>query len=118
MLDLRIVVAIARVCHEANRAYCATLGDHSQPEWPYTPEWQRVSAIAGVAAALDNPDQTPELSHQGWLDQKHADGWVYGKVKDPVRKEHPCMVEYDALPAEQRTKDHLFLTIVRALAPE
>lgn len=39
---------IAKVCHEANRAYCAGIGDHSQKSWEESPDWQRTSAINGV----------------------------------------------------------------------
>lgn len=108
-------VDIAQVCHEANRAYCLTLGDASQPPWADAPQWQKQSAVMGVNAALDNPDQTPELSHRGWSAQKLADGWKYGPVKDPEKKEHPCLVEYHELPENQRRKDALFLAVVRAL---
>jgi hypothetical protein len=38
-------------------------------------------------------------------------------VKDPEKKEHPCFVPYESLPAEQQAKDHLFKGIVAALAP-
>lgn len=34
-----------------------------------------------------------------------------------MRKTHPCLVEYENLPPEQRAKDHLFKAIVDALAP-
>lgn len=109
---------IARVCHEVNRAYCASLGDHSQPAWEDAPDWQRESARTGVAAIVDNPETTPEQSHEGWLAQKRADGWTYGPVKDAEKKEHPCFVPYGQLPAEQRAKDYLFGAVVRALAFE
>jgi len=107
---------IARVCHEANRAWCAEHGDQSQPPWDAAPEWQRTSAIAGVEHALANPDGTPRDSHESWLKHKDADGWTYGPVKDPEAKTHPCMLPYDELPPEQRAKDALFTAIVRALA--
>ena len=113
---MRTVEDIAWVCHEINRAYCAATGDHSQPPWPEAPEWQKASAIQGVEAALADPDLKPEDSHVGWMAQKEADGWRYGPVKDPERKEHPCMIPYDRLPPEQRVKDHLFLAVVRSLA--
>lgn len=105
---------IARICHEVNRAYCATLGDTSQVAWADAPQWQKDSAIAGVQAILDNPDTTPEQSHEVWLAQKRADGWTYGPVKDAVKKEHPCFVPYAELPLEQQGKDHLFGAVVRA----
>lgn len=105
---------LARIAHETNRAYCQSIGDNSQPPWEQAPEWQRDSAIAGVAGALS--DYTPEQSHESWLEHKRADGWVYGPTKDPSRKQHPCMVPYADLPPEQRAKDALFTGVVRAAA--
>ena len=106
---------IARVAHEINRAYCASLGDASQPAWEEAPEWQRASALAGVDMHLANPDATPEQSHESWLAQKVADGWTYGPVKDAEKKQHPCCVPYADLPAEQKAKDYLFRGVVHAL---
>ena len=106
---------IARVAHEINRAYCASLGDASQPAWEDAPEWQKASALAGVDMHLANPDATPEQSHESWLAQKSAEGWKYGPVKDAEKKEHPCCVPYADLPAEQKAKDYLFRGVVHAL---
>lgn len=109
---------IARACHEINRAYCQALGDNSQPPWEEAPPWQRESAINGVRFHIANPDSTPEDSHNSWLAEKETDGWVYGEVKDPDKKEHPCMVPYDQLPQEQRVKDYLFQATVQSLVRE
>lgn len=109
------VASIARVCHEANRAYCITQGDHSQPRWDEAPDWQRNSAVDGVEAILEGRVRSAEDSHINWLRDKFAAGWVYGPVKDPEKKEHPCCVTYDQLPVEQRRKDALFFAIVTAL---
>lgn len=106
---------IAQVAHEINRAYCASLGDTSQPAWADAPEWQQASALAGVDMHLANPDATPEQSHASWLAQKVADGWVYGEVKDAEKKQHPCCVPYDELPPEQKAKDYLFRAVVHSL---
>lgn len=105
--------AIARIAHEVNRAYCEALGDHSQPTWDDAPDWQRDSALNGVRfhVAADHP---PAASHEAWLAQKVADGWVYGLVKDPVRKQHPCLVPFNQLPREQQAKDFLFRAVVHA----
>lgn len=108
-------VSIAKVCHEVNRAYCASIGDLSQPSWDDAPEWQRTSAVNGVKFTRENPGATPADSHNSWLEEKRADGWKYGPAKDPEKKEHPCFVPYDELPAEQRTKDYLFQAVVRSL---
>lgn len=107
--------AIARVCHEANRAYCRELRDDSQPSWDDAPAWQKESAIAGVAMHLADRATTPQSSHHAWSEHKRERGWVHGPVKDPDAKTHPCLVPFDELPIEQQKKDTLFLAIVRAL---
>ena len=109
---------IARVCHEANRAYCEGIGDASQPLWNDAPDWQRSSAISGVEMILKDPDTYPEKSHEGWLEEKRRTGWKYGPVKDPEKKEHPCFLPYNELPANQKIKDHLFGAIARILMKE
>lgn len=111
-----ILMAIAATCHAANAAYCRSLGDDSQPEWNDAPDWQRYSAVLGVQFHLANPDAGDSASHDSWMAQKVADGWVYGEVKDPEAKTHPCIVPFDQLPPEQQFKDTLFRTLVHALA--
>lgn len=106
---------IAEVCHEANRGYCAALGDDSQLPWADAPEWQKESARKGVQFIIDNPDAGPSASHESWLAEKEATGWKYGPVKDAEAKTHPCFVPYDDLPVEQRAKDYIFGAIVRAM---
>lgn len=107
--------SIARVAHEVNRAYCEAFGDKTQPSWEDAPEWQRSSAINGVEFHKANPDAGPNHSHDSWLAEKRAAGWKFGPVKDPQKKEHPCFVEYDELPVEQKAKDFLFRAVVHAL---
>ena len=111
------VSAIAKVCHEANRALCDGLGDNSQKPWEDAEQWQQVSAINGVNFNLQNPDAPASASHDSWLEEKRAAGWKYGEVKNADLKEHPCFVPYEQLPLEQQAKDHLFKAIVAALSP-
>jgi len=108
---------IAQVCHETNRAFCQRLGDNSQLPWDEAPEWQRTSAVNGVQFKLDNPDAPPSASHDSWLKEKTKTGWKFGPVKDAEKKEHPCFVPYEELPADQQAKDALFIGIVNALKP-
>lgn len=108
-------ILIASVAHEANRAYCLTLGDTSQLPWTQAPDWQRKSAITGVDKILDGTITRPDQSHESWLEEKRQDGWKYGPVKDAEKKEHPCFVPYQELPPEQQRKDALFFAVVTAL---
>lgn len=109
------LVDIAKVAHELNKAYCESLGDFSQPEWKDAPEWQKSSAVNGVAFHLENPDATPSASHESWLKQKTEEGWKYGPVKNPSIKEHPCFLPYEQLPAEQKAKDFIFRQTIHSL---
>jgi len=106
---------IARICHEANKAYCESLGDFSQFSWLQSPDWQKNSSIAGVKFRLNNIHGTPEEQHQAWLVQKRETGWKYGPVKDVDKKEHPCFLPYNNLPELQKVKDVLFISIVDCL---
>lgn len=106
---------IARVCHEANRSICDQNHDFSQVAWEQAQEWQRQSAIQGVQYVLDNPDSSSEDLHNEWCKAKTLDGWVYGEVKDVVRKTHPCLVAYQKLPQDQQSKDVVFRGIVNLL---
>jgi hypothetical protein len=106
---------IARVCYEVNRAYCAALGDLSHQPWEETTIELRESAHRGVLLHLQDSTLTPEKSHEAWMAQKLADGWVYGEKKDPEAKTHPCIKPYAELPQEQRVKDWLFKGVVASL---
>jgi hypothetical protein len=109
---------IARVCHDANRAWCKSAGDHSQSAWEAAPSWQQDSAINGARFLLENPDASLSAQHENWMAEKIANGWVHGTEKNPdaTPPTHPCLVPYDQLPEHQRKKDALFCAIVKALA--
>ena len=108
------ILLCAKAAHEINRVYCQAQGDESQQHWEDAPDWARESAIKGVQGALAG--NTPEQSHEGWLEEKRRTGWKYGPVKDADLKEHPCCVPYGQLPPQQQVKDHLYLLVVRAMA--
>lgn len=107
---------IARVAHEVNRAYCQSLGDYSQPAWEDAPQWQRDSAMTGVKLHIENPEASASASHESWMAEKVAAGWVWGPEKNPELKQHHCIVPFDALPEAQQAKDYIFRGVVHALA--
>lgn len=111
------VMEVAKIAHEANRAYCQILGDHSQKPWDEAPDWQRHSAVDGVMFVLNTPTATVSASHENWLATKKKEGWRYGPVKDEERKEHPSFLPYDQLPLKQQLKNHLFRCIVLVYKP-
>lgn len=105
----------ARCAHEANRAWCAQIGDLSQKSWDEAPEWQRHSALRGVEAVARG--ESSEQLHESWMRDKLAAGWVFGFEKRPeaTPPTHPCLVPYDQLPSEQRVKDALFRGVARSV---
>ena len=105
---------VAKICHEANKAYCATIGDNTQPSWEDAPEWQKESAINGVRFHCLNENTTPADSHNSWLKEKTEQGWSWGEIKDAEKKEHPCFTAYENLPKSQQIKDYIFKNIVEA----
>lgn len=109
-------IDVARIAHEINKAYCEGIGDKSQVSWDEAPDWQKESAINGVKFHFENPDARASSSHDNWLAEKAGDGWVYGEVKDPEKKEHPCMVAFPDLPVEQQAKDHIFKAVCKSLS--
>lgn len=104
----------ARAAHEVNRAYAMSLGDFTHAPWDTAPEEQKRSCRQGVVDVATN-ELNPEQAHEAWRTAKLADGWSYGTVKDREKKTHPCMVSYAELPEEQRYKDVLFTTVVKAM---
>lgn len=112
MIEGHDVLTIAKIAHEANRAYCLSVGDDSQLPWLEAPEWQKVSAINGVRFHIANPTANAEQSHVNWMADKKADGWSYGPEKDAVNKKHPCFIPYKELPEVHRVKDHIFRSVV------
>ena len=107
-----LVGDIAGICHEANRQYCVANGDHSHDSWEETDPELRQSAVEGVLAVLEIPEISNREMHRLWRESKVSLGWKWGPVKDSVKKEHPCICEYNLLPEYQRLKDALFINVV------
>jgi hypothetical protein len=106
---------IARTAYNVNKAYCESLGDHSFGPWDEAPDWQKNTTKLGVDFVIANPSLPASAQHEAWLALKEAQGWKYGYKKDPEKKEHPCMVAFDELPANQQAKDFIFKAVVDSL---
>ncbi|MEM0985462.1 MAG: RyR domain-containing protein [Pseudomonadota bacterium] len=109
------VEAMARVVHEAVRAWQTANGQSAAPPWSKAPKWMRDSTAESVQFTLDNPDAPDSAQHDQWMEQKIRDGWSYGPIKDAKKKTHPMLKPYDALPDLEQRKDALFRAIVTAL---
>lgn len=107
---------IAMVCHEANRAYCATQGDLSHAPWDQAPQSLKDSVVSGVLSLMADPSLSPQDLHKLWRGRRISEGWTYGKVKDFEKKTHPNLVTFEELPPQEQVKDYLFHSIVTVLS--
>lgn len=52
-------------------------------------------------------ERLAENVHDLWACQRLADGWTYGPCRDDLKKEHPCLVPYAALPEVEKQYDRV-----------
>ncbi|XP_073986803.1 ryanodine receptor isoform X3 [Rhodnius prolixus] len=50
-------------------------------------------------------DRLAENIHEMWAMNKIEAGWMYGEVRDDVRRLHPCLVQFDKLPPAEKRYD-------------
>lgn len=43
--------------------------------------------------------------HEVWAKNRLAEGWIYGPVRDDVKRQTPCMVAYEDLPENEKEYD-------------
>lgn len=60
------------------------------------------------------PDDIIELGeiiaknvHEQWASNRIKQGWKYGIKRNEIKKEHPCLVEYDKLSEEEKEYDRI-----------
>jgi hypothetical protein len=100
---------IAKVSHEAHRAWGEVNGDTSNVPWEAADEPERTFAIEAVKEALEGAG--PREVHESWRNLKLATGWTYGPTKDPQAKTSPHLVPYEQLP-DVKKRDNVLLTAV------
>lgn len=106
---------VARVIHEAIRAWSAAHGQSVMPEWAAAPQWMKDSTFASIKFVLDHPDADAGAQHVQWMEQRRAQGWTYGPQRDETLKTHPMLVPFSELPIMEQKKDDLVTAIVHAL---
>jgi hypothetical protein len=103
---------IAKVCYEAVRAYCESLGDMTRHPWHESEPWAKEQAVACAKFVLSNLTIGGPGLHAHWMSNKLAAGWKYGPQKSAIAKTHPSLKPWDQLPATEQVKNLLFANIV------
>jgi RyR domain len=109
-------LAIARVMHEAVRAWQTAHGQEPAPPWDQAPDWMVTSSVAAIRFRRDNPKAGSNAQHDQWMEEKLASGWTHGPVKDGAKKTHPLLVPYKQLPEVERRKDALVAAVIDSLS--
>jgi hypothetical protein len=66
--------------------------------------------LSGVSLSPDLQQLTERLAenaHDLWAAQRLAQGWTYGSQRDDVKKQHPCLIPYAALPEKEKEYDRI-----------
>jgi RyR domain len=107
------IEGIARIVHEANRAYNVSLDDPAPDQpWDALPGWHREQIARRVKLIIEGSDAAQ--IHQEWADEMMARGWKLGDVKNPCASPptHTCLRPWSELPDWQRRKDIQAIAIV------
>ena len=71
----------------------------------YTPAPKDTSRIVLPEELLELTEEMARNVHEVWAAGRLAEGWKYGEARDEARKLHPCLVDYDSLPDEEKEYD-------------
>lgn len=106
------LIDIAKVAHQANRAFLNTLGDTSEKDWENLSEEAKKETAEQVEFSLQNEHVGAEAHHIAWMNEMKEKGYTHGEVGD---MKHPLLVPFDLLPAENQKQHKLFFAVVQAL---
>ena len=71
----------------------------------YTPNPIDTSDIRLDDSLLELTEKIAENVHEVWAAGRVNEGWKYGKERNDIKKEHPCIVRYDELSESEKDYD-------------
>lgn len=71
----------------------------------YTPSPADTSKIELPAELQPLIEEMAKNVHEVWAQNRMAEGWTYGPVRNDDMKQTPCMVPYDELPDSEKEYD-------------
>lgn len=107
----RTLVDIAQECHNKNNELMMMNGEEQNGNWDSLDRHTKFINLKSVIKALENPDLTAKDMHDEWMNNKIADGWKFGDVKDPELKTHPLIIDYDLMKDVDKMKDQIFIDV-------
>lgn len=71
----------------------------------YVPKPLDTSQVVLPEAVLELREQLARNTHEVWAQQRIAQGWTWGPQRDDEKKQHPCLVPYEALAEAEKEYD-------------
>lgn len=71
----------------------------------YTPKPIDTSDVSLSDAMNQLVEQLARNVHDNWALGRIKEGWTYGPQRDDKNKKHPCLVDYDELPENEKEYD-------------
>lgn len=71
----------------------------------YTPKPMDLSDVKIPEEILLLIEQIAEDIHETWAVGRMAEGWIFGEVRDDLKKTTPCLVPYAELPESEKEYD-------------
>ncbi len=105
---------IAKIVYEATRLEAKWSKRSIVPEkWEKRDEKFRKQFI-DITDKYINQDElpTPKQAHDSWVRAYRKMGWKFGSKRDTIKKTHPDILPFEALPKDERDKDAIFLMAI------
>lgn len=74
-------------------------------EKKYVPQPVDTSGVQLPKELMELVEDMAKNVHEVWAQTRIGQGWTYGEVRNDALKHHPCLVEYEELPEEEREYD-------------
>lgn len=103
----------ARVAYAAIRQLREEQGQARGPVWEMLVPGERLWYLRAVGLAAMGV-RLPDI-HADWRSRLEEEGWGHGPDTDHVKKIHPGLLAWDALPASERRKLSVLQMITMAL---
>ena len=71
----------------------------------YNPEPINTEGVKLSSEILELSEILAKNVHDNWAKERIKQGWKYGEKRDDMKKETPCLVEYEELPEKEKIYD-------------
>lgn len=71
----------------------------------YTPQPISIDDIELSPEIIALSEMIAENVHEVWAASRIREGWIYGKERNDVLKQHPCLIPYKELPEIEKEYD-------------